>query len=172
MINKTVRQNAEIAISISEIKSKNPALARESAVSSYAYHQMAADIEQDPNLVDWYEIVNLDFKDSDNIEFAPTRAVSFEQKDFETVLEHFRNSLGLKEKTRVRFSYLTRLVLRYTRNKMSNTRKDSIDVEEFAQVETTTLDGVDLLRRVNNMAAKLIMAGDTGKILKFLEEMT
>jgi len=116
MINKTIRQNIEIAVGTREIMKHNPRITKESEVFSYAYHQVASDIKANSDFVIWDEIALIDFKDRRaEIEFPETRAVSADEADFDVVLKHFSDRPNVH---RVQFAYLTRLVLLYTRRKL------------------------------------------------------
>lgn len=167
MLNKTMRQNIEVAVGAAEILELNPRLSKESEVFNYAYHQAASDIRERNNSVDWDEIAMLDFKDRKvNMEFPETRTISIEESDFRTVCEHFQKQSGV---SRVQFAYLTRLVLLYTRKKLRDI-KGVTEIEGTKQIEVENIDGVELLKRVNDKAAALIKAGEAKKLLDFLEK--
>lgn len=166
MLNKTMRQNIEVAVGTAEILELNPRLVKESEVFNYAYHQAASDIQKKNNLVDWDAIAMIDFKDRRvNMEFSKTRTVSIDEADFRTVCEHFQKQSGVN---RIQFAYLTRLVLLYTRKKLRDI-KGIAEIEKTKQIEVENIDGVELLKRVNDKATALIKAGETRKLFNFLE---
>lgn len=166
MLNKTMRQNIEVAVGAAEILELNPRLSKESEVFSYAYHQVASDIQEEKDLVDWNAVAMIDFKDRKvDMEFSETRAVSVDEVDFKIVCEHFQKQPGVN---RVQFAYLTRLVLLYTRKRLRDI-KGVTEIEDTRLVEIEHIDGVELMKRINDKAAALIQAGETRKIFDFLE---
>lgn len=59
---------------------------------------------------------------------------------------------------------MTRLCILAVRTRLVPAEK------EAKVVEVQNIDGVELLRKVNEKAAKLIQSGNTEKIMRFLEE--
>lgn len=52
-----------------------------------------------------------------------------------------------------------------------NEDSDTVDVAHDSEnMDVSNIDGVELLRRVNELAAKLIITGNTTKIFQFLQE--
>lgn len=165
-ISKTMRQNIEVAVGTSEIMELNPRLGKDSDVFPYAYHEVASDIVKDPELVNWDEVVLLDFKDRDaEMTFPETRTVTADENDYKIVLEHFSKRPNVH---RVQFAYLTRLVLLYTRKKLRDS-KGIIEIQNTSEEGIDNIDGVELLRRINDKAAELIKKGELSKIYEFLE---
>ncbi|MCR5674475.1 MAG: hypothetical protein K6G16_02075 [Lachnospiraceae bacterium] len=166
MINKTARQNAEMAVGIKEICELNPRLTKESEVSAYAYNTLASDIEAGKE-IDWDLIALLDFKDKKaDIEYSDTRAITADEHDFEVVLENYKKRPGVNK---VQFAYLTRLVLLYTRKKLREAtgRRERTASEK---IEVEKVDAAELIKRVVNRTYELIMTGRIDRIEAFLEE--
>jgi len=154
MISRTMRQNIEVAVGISEIMELNPRITKESEVFSYAYHQVAIDILSNSESVKWDEISLIDFKDRQaTITFSETRGVSVDEEDYKIVLEHFSARPGVK---RVQFAYLTRLVLLYTRKKLRDMKGVAVETELKSEVnvEKIKIDGVSLIRQIAELLEK------------------
>lgn len=121
----TIRQNIIIVNSICEIMKLNPKIIKENEVFNYSYNQIAIDILSNNNLVKWNEISLIDFKDTEaKNKFSETRNVTVDDSIYNIVLDHYLKNV-YNTKNKVSFSYLTQLVLLYTRKKLisANTLK-------------------------------------------------
>lgn len=143
MINKTMRQNIEVAMGVVEIMELNPRITKESEVFPYAYHQVATDIINSRESVNWDEILLIDFQDrKSNISFSETRGITVDEEDYQVVLEHYSKRPGVK---RVQFAYLTRLVLLYTRKKLRELKGK--EVYEESEIVIERINGISLIRK-------------------------
>lgn len=83
-----------------------------------------------------------------------------DEKDFNIVVESLKKQLGIEK---VRISYMTRLCILAARKRLVPAERE----EKVVKVQN--IDGVELLRRVNETAASLIQSGNIEKIVDFLE---
>lgn len=83
-----------------------------------------------------------------------------DEKDFNIVVESLKQQLGIEK---VRISYMTRLCILAARKRLVPAERE----EKVVKVQN--IDGVELLRRVNETAARLIQSGNIEKIVEFLE---
>lgn len=151
MLNRTVRQNIEMAAGTAEILELNPRLIKESEVFSYSYHQVATDILSS-EYFDWDKISMLDFGDrNSSIEFSETRAVSVEDEDFKIVCENFQSRPGVN---RVQFAYLTRLVLLYTRKKLRDIKEQEKEKQPERITESEDLSRMTRLEKYIQLLQK------------------
>lgn len=166
MINKTMRQNLEVAVGISEIMELNPRITKESEVFSYAYHQVAIDILSNSESVNWKEIESIDFKDRQaTITFSETRGITIDEEDYRVVLDHY---FSQPERKRAQFAYLTRLVLLYTRKKLRDLKGIAIEtgLKSEVKLEKIKVDGVSLIRQLAELFEK-----DTEEALRKILEI-
>lgn len=125
----------------------------------YAYKDAAEDIP------DWNTIKKLKFNDDDDSEVddqscGGTMSFTVDEKDFNIVVESLKQQLGIEK---VRISYMTRLCILAARKRLVPAERE----EKVVKVQN--IDGVELLRRVNETAASLIQSGNIEKIMEFLE---
>lgn len=159
MLNKSIRTTREDVIGLQKIIENDVRIEKsQSEALFYAYKDAAK------NIPDWNTIKRLKFDDSDidiaEQAYGGTMSFIVDEKDFEVVVESLKKQLGIEK---VRISYMTRLCILAARSRLTTgAKKESV-------VEIMELDGVELLRKVNEKAAILIKAGDTEKIMNFLE---
>jgi hypothetical protein len=160
---KSFRPTREDAIAIQKIMDGDPRIEKPSEALYYAYKDAAEKIP------DWPAIKKLKFDNEDNdIEvdeqaYGGTMSFTVDENDFETVVNSLKQQLRIE---RVRISYMTRLCILAA----ARTRLGSVEEKKEHVVEVQNIDGVDLLRKVNEKAAQLILADKTDKIMEFLKE--
>ena len=123
----------------------------------YAYKDAAEDIP------DWNTIKKLKFSDDSEVDdqsCGGTMSFTVDEKDFNIVVESLKQQLGIEK---VRISYMTRLCILAARKRLVPAERE----EKVVKVQN--IDGVELLRRVNETAARLIQSGNIEKIVEFLE---
>lgn len=143
---------------------------KETEVIGYAYKMMAQDISN--NVVEvsvWDDMLKLDFGDKEKkLEFSETRGCYVADADFEIVINKNKKYpaayLNRENVNRAPLAYVTKLVLYYVRLKLQKEKNAA------QKIEIQNLDGVELLSRVTDRAANLILNGNIGKILDFLKE--
>ena len=102
-------------------------------------------------------------KTGENTNSDLIKSFSVEEEDWDYALDEYRTQLKVD---RVRISSLARLIISNYRMRLNN---EGISEPEI-KVKAKTIDGVDLLQRVNNRAAELIKAGDVATVLAFIGE--
>lgn len=93
-------------------------------------------------------------------EYTATRSFSVEEQDWDFAVETYREQLNVE---RVRISSLARLILK---NRMLFLEAENDEEEK----KITNIDGVELLKRVNDYAAELIRAGEIATVMNFIKE--
>ena len=158
MLNKSIRPTKEDIIGIQKIIENDMRVEKSpSEALYYAYKDAAEDIP------DWNSIKNLRFNNDSEVNdqsSGGTMSFTVDEKDFNIVVESLKQQLGIEK---VRISYMTRLCILAARKRLVPADKE----EKVVKVQN--IDGVELLRRVNETAARLIHLGDTEKIMNFLE---
>lgn len=155
-------------ISIMDCKSYNPLCENHSDVLNTAF------CDANKNGINFREVAKFKFDngryvDTDPSEYASKKSFLVDEDDWDAVISSFKDQLS-DEKTRiqkVRISYLARLVLSNYRMRLINENTPKQDQVKIAE---QTIDGVELLQKVNNYAAELIKAGKIEKVLAFMEE--
>ena len=143
MINKTMRQNIEVAMGVAEIMELNPRITKESEVFPYAYNQVATDIKTNSESVNWDDILLLDFQDrKSNVEFSETRSITIDEEAYQIVLESYCQRPKIR---RVQFAYLTRLVLLYTRKKLRDVK--GLEIQAEPEIIVEKINGIPLIRQ-------------------------
>ncbi len=134
---KSIRQNKELAESVADIFQLNSSLKKESEVFAYAYQTMASDIKKGCP-ISWLNIELVQLEEDLIMEentFAETRTISINDANFQTVLDHYKESLQVES---IPFAYLTRLVLIYTRTKLRDAqaelKKEAKEKSDLAKV--------------------------------------
>ena len=155
MLNKSIRPTKTDIIGIQKIIENDMRVEKSpSEALFYAYKDAAEDIP------DWNTIKKLKFNDDDDSEVddqscGGTMSFTVDEKDFNIVVESLKQQLGIEK---VRISYILAA------------RKRLVPAErEEKVVKVQNIDGVELLRRVNETAASLIQSGNIEKIMEFLE---
>ena len=158
MINKSIRPTKEDIIGIEEIIKNDMRVEKSpSEALYYAYKDAAEDIP------DWNSIKNLRFNNDSEVNYQPsggTMSFTVDEKDFNIVVASLKQQLGIEK---VRISYMTRLCILAARKRLVPAERE----EKVVKVQN--IDGVELLRRVNETAASLIQSGNIEKIMEFLE---
>ena len=160
MLNKSIRPTKADIIGIQKIIENDMRVEKSpSEALFYAYKDAAEDIP------DWNTIKKLKFKDDDDSEVddqscGGTMSFTVDEKDFNIVVESLKQQLGIEK---VRISYMTRLCILAARKRLVPAERE----EKVVKVQN--IDGVELLRRVNETAASLIQSGNIEKIVEFLE---
>lgn len=158
MVCKSIRLTREDAIGIQKIIKEDIRVEKTpSEALFYAYKDAAETIP------DWNRIKKLRFDDEVEIDeqaYGGTISFSVDESDFEIVVASLKQQLNIEK---VRISYMTRLCILAARTRLANLEKKE------QVVEVQNVDGVELLRRVNEKAAMLIKSGNVEKIMKFLE---
>ena len=158
MLNKSIRPTKEDIIGIEEIIKNDMRVEKSpSEALFYAYKDAAEDIP------DWNSIKNLRFNNDSEVDdqsCGGTMSFTVDEKDFNIVVESLKKQLGIEK---VRISYMTRLCILAARKRLVPAERE----EKVVKVQN--IDGVELLRRVNETAARLIQSGNIEKIVEFLE---
>ena len=160
MLNKSIRPTKTDIIGIQKIIENDMRVEKSpSEALFYAYKDAAEDIP------DWNTIKKLKFNDDDDSEgddqsCGGTMSFTVDEKDFNIVVESLKQQLGIEK---VRISYMTRLCILAARKRLVPAERE----EKVVKVQN--IDGVELLRRVNETAASLIQSGNIEKIMEFLE---
>ncbi len=160
MLNKSIRPTKADIIGIQKIIENDMRVEKSpSEALFYAYKDAAEDIP------DWNTIKKLKFNDDDDSEVddqscGGTMSFTVDEKDFNIVVESLKQQLGIEK---VRISYMTRLCILAARKRLVPAERE----EKVVKVQN--IDGVELLRRVNETAASLIQSGNIEKIVEFLE---
>lgn len=158
MLNKSIRTTKEDAIGIQKIIEGDMRVEKSPSEALYYAYKDAAE-----NIPDWNAIKKLKFNDEREVDeqsYGGTMSFTVDDNDFEIVVESLKQQLNIEK---VRISYMTRLCILAARTRLAAVEKK----EQIVEVQN--VDGVELLRRVNEKAAMLIKSGDTGKIMEFLE---
>lgn len=160
MLNKSIRPTKADIIGIQKIIENDMRVEKSpSEALFFAYKDAAEDIP------DWNTIKKLKFNDDDDSEVddqscGGTMSFTVDEKDFNIVVESLKQQLGIEK---VRISYMTRLCILAARKRLVPAERE----EKVVKVQN--IDGVELLRRVNETAARLIQSGNIEKIVEFLE---
>lgn len=160
MLNKSIRPTKTDIIGIQKIIENDMRVEKSpSEALFYAYKDAAEDIP------DWNTIKKLKFNYDDDSEVddqscGGTMSFTVDEKDFNIVVESLKQQLGIEK---VRISYMTRLCILAARKRLVPAERE----EKVVKVQN--IDGVELLRRVNETAASLIQSGNIEKIMEFLE---
>lgn len=158
MLNKSIRPTKADIIGIQKIIENDMRVEKSpSEALFYAYKDAAEDI---PN---WNTIKKLKFSDDSEVDdqsCGGTMSFTVDEKDFNIVVESLKQQLGIEK---VRISYMTRLCILAARKRLVPAERE----EKVVKVQN--IDGVELLRRVNETAARLIQSGNIEKIVEFLE---
>ena len=160
MLNKSIRPTKTDIIGIQKIIENDMRVEKSpSEALFYAYKDAAEDIP------DWNTIKKLKFNDDDDSEVddqscGGTMSFTVDEKDFNIVVESLKQQLGIEK---VRISYMTRLCILAARKRLVPAERE----EKVVKVQN--IDGVELLRRVNETAASLIQSGNIEKIMELLE---
>ena len=158
MLNKSIRPTKADIIGIQKIIENDMRVEKTpSEALYYAYKDAAEDIP------DWNTIKKLKFNDDSEVDdqsCGGTMSFTVDEKDFNIVVESLKQQLGIEK---VRISYMTRLCILAARKRLVPAERE----EKVVKVQN--IDGVELLRRVNETAASLIQSGNIEKIMEFLE---
>lgn len=158
MLNKSIRPTKTDIIGIQKIIESDMRVEKSpSEALFYAYKDAAEDIP------DWNTIKKLKFNDDSEVDdqsCGGTMSFTVDEKDFNIVVESLKKQLGIEK---VRISYMTRLCILAARKRLVPAERE----EKVVKVQN--IDGVELLRRVNETAASLIQSGNIEKIVDFLE---
>ena len=159
MLNKSIRPTKADIIGIQKIIENDMRVEKSpSEALFFAYKDAAEDIP------DWNTIKKLKFNDDDSEvddqSCGGTMSFTVDEKDFNIVVESLKQQLGIEK---VRISYMTRLCILAARKRLVPAERE----EKVVKVQN--IDGVGLLRRVNETAARLIQSGNIEKIVEFLE---
>lgn len=158
MLNKSIRPTKTDIIGIQKIIENDMRVEKSpSEALFYAYKDAAEDIP------DWNTIKKLKFSDDSEVDdqsCGGTMSFTVDEKDFNIVVESLKQQLGIEK---VRISYMTRLCILAARKRLVPAERE----EKVVKVQN--IDGVELLRRVNETAASLIQSGNIEKIMEFLE---
>lgn len=158
MLNKSIRPTKTDIIGIQKIIENDMRVEKSpSEALFYAYKDAAEDIP------DWNTIKKLKFNDDSEVDdqsCGGTMSFTVDEKDFNIVVESLKQQLGIEK---VRISYMTRLCILAARKRLVPAERE----EKVVKVQN--IDGVELLRRVNETAASLIQSGNIEKIMEFLE---
>lgn len=162
MATKSINLRREDAVGLSVIIEKDPRVERgASEALRYCFEDAARDIP------DWNKVredakgLDYEIKIPEN-DIGVTRTFLVEDEVYLKVFKSVVEQLNMKKP---QVSFLTRLCIYAARlrleSKNFNKKKIEVTIEK--------VDGVELLRRVNEKAAKLIQAGEVEVINKFLE---
>lgn len=161
-VNKSMQFTREDWINNLDIKSHNPLCENHSDALSEGFHD-AHENGINFKAVAKHKFDNSRYDDVDPSEYSSKKSFLVESEDWDAVVDEFKKQLGVEK---IRISYLARLVLSNYRMHLLKEEKP----EEEVSIKTNTVDGVELLQKVNNYAAELIRAGKIEKVLAFIEE--
>ena len=162
-VNKTIRFTKEDFIGIKDIMSKDPKCDNPSKAMYYGFkdaRENGFDIKRAAN----YKVKSDKEVEIEASEYIAAKSFSTEEEDWNYALDEYRTQLKVE---RVRISSLARLIISNYRMRLNNSEEIS---KPEIKVKTNTIDGVDLLQKVNNHAAELIKAGDVANVLAFIGE--
>ena len=158
MLKKSIRPTKEDIIGIQKIIEGDMRVEKTPSEALFYAYKDAAE-----NIPDWNAIKRLKFNDDSEVDdqaYGGTMSFTVDENDFEIVVGSLKQQLHIEK---VRISYMTRLCILAARTRL-------VPAEKKAKVvEIQNIDGVKLLRRVNEKAAQLIQSGNTEKIMEFLE---
>ncbi len=161
MINKSILFTEADWIGIKACKEMNPVCENHSDVLKFGFQDARE------NGIDFKKVPKYKFKnvgiEADPSEYDTPKSFSVESEDWDYVLEKFKSQLNVEK---VRISYLARLIIINYRMHLS--KETNPEKESQVKVKTKTIDGVELLQRVNNHAAELIKAGELDAIMTFI----
>lgn len=161
-VNKTVRFTKEDYIGIKDIMAKDPKCDNPSKAMYYGFKdakENGFNIKRAAN----YKVKSDKDVEIDPADYSSAKSFSAEEEDWDFALDEYRTQLKVE---RVRISSLARLIISNYRMRLNNGEISETEVI----VKTKTIDGVDLLQKVNNRAAELIKAGDVATVLAFIGE--
>ncbi len=158
MLNKSIRPTKEDIIGIQKLIEGDGRIEKSPSEALFYAYKDAAE-----NIPDWNAIKKLKFNDDGEVDdqaYGGTMSFTVDENDFEIVVESLKQQLHIEK---VRISYMTRLCILAARTRL-------VPVEKEAKVvEVQNIDGVELLRRINEKAARLIQSGNTEKIMEIME---
>lgn len=158
MLNKSIRPTKEDIIGIQKLIEGDGRIEKSPSEALFYAYKDAAE-----NIPDWNAIKKLKFNDDGEVDdqaYGGTMSFTVDENDFEIVVESLKQQLHIEK---VRISYMTRLCILAARTRL-------VPVEKEAKVvEVQNIDGVELLRRINEKAARLIQSGNTVKIMEIME---
>ena len=158
MLNKSIRPTKADIIGIQKIIENDMRVEKSPSEALFYAYKDAAE-----NIPDWNTIKKLKFNDYSEVDdqsCGGTMSFTVDEKDFNIVVESLKQQLGIEK---VRISYMTRLCILAARKRLVPAERE----EKVVKVQN--IDGVELLRRVNETAASLIQSGNIEKIMEFLE---
>ena len=158
MLNKSIRPTKADIIGIQKIIENDMRVEKSPSEALFYAYKDAAE-----NIPDWNTIKKLKFNDDSEVDdqsCGGTMSFTVDEKDFNIVVESLKQQLGIEK---VRISYMTRLCILAARKRLVPAER------EERVVKVQNIDGVELLRRVNETAASLIQSGNIEKIMEFLE---
>ena len=158
MLNKSIRPTKADIIGIQKIIENDMRVEKSPSEALFYAYKDAAE-----NIPDWNTIKKLKFNDDSEVDdhsCGGTMSFTVDEKDFNIVVESLKQQLGIEK---VRISYMTRLCILAARKRLVPAERE----EKVVKVQN--IDGVELLRRVNETAASLIQSGNIEKIMEFLE---
>lgn len=158
MLNKSIRPTKADIIGIQKIIENDMRVEKSPSEALFYAYKDAAE-----NIPDWNTIKKLKFNDDSEVDdqsCGGTMSFTVDEKDFNIVVESLKQQLGIEK---VRISYMTRLCILAARKRLVPAERE----EKVVKVQN--IDGVELLRRVNETAASLIQSGNIEKIVEFLE---
>lgn len=164
MINNTFRPAREDAFVLSCIRTLDPRCENDAAACRYAFANALKDDNFDFEKAAKYKPRNISKIDIDDLEYGVSKSYSIEKTVWDGVVNKFRAKYDV---TKVRISYLTRLVTKAYLMKLELEAVPSQEVK--VKIKIKTID-VELLQKVNNHAAELIKAGDLAPVLAFIGE--
>lgn len=158
MLNKSIRPTKEDIIGIQKIIECDVRIEKSPSEALFYAYKDAAE-----NIPDWNAIKKLKFNDDGEVDdqaYGGTMSFTVDENDFEIVVGSLKQQLHIEK---VRISYMTRLCILAARTRL-------VPVEKEAKVvEVQNIDGVGLLCRINEKAARLIQSGNTEKIMEIME---
>ena len=163
IINNTFRPTKNDAIVMCCIKLLDARCENDASACRYAFSNAEEDENFDFKKAASYKPRNINKIDADSVKYASSKSYSLKEDVWKGVLNKFKTQLGVDK---VRISYLTRLVLN---GYLMRLEMDAVPEKEV-KVKTETIDGVELLQKVNNRAAELIKAGEIDTVLAFIGE--
>ncbi len=158
MLNKSIRPTKADIIGIQKIIENDMRVEKSPSEALFYAYKDAAE-----NIPDWNTIKKLKFNDDSEVDdqsCGGTMSFTVDEKDFNIVVGSLKQQLGIEK---VRISYMTRLCILAARKRLVPAERE----EKVVKVQN--IDGVELLRRVNETAASLIQSGNIEKIMEFLE---
>lgn len=160
-VNKTVRFSKEDLIGLKDIMARDPKCDNYSKAMYFGFKNAR---EKGFNIKIAANFIVKSDKDTeiDESEYASPKSFTAEEIDWDYALNEYRTQLNVE---RVHITSLARLIIKNYRMRLN---EETIKPE--VKIKTKSIDGVELLQKVTNIAAELIKTGNVDRLISFIEE--